>query len=378
MTDSLGFQNGYGLAVTRKTAKEFKLKNISDLKNPQLNLSFAMTHEFIKRADGWEALKSFYRLPNYPVRGFDHQLAYKALISKQAQVKDVYTTDAIIRSQNLLVLEDDKEFFPDYSSVLLFKDTLPERAKALLRNLEGKIEVDQIRRLNHIAEDIKSPEAAAKVFWGKEISKDSDFKKQVTHLLHLTGEHLVLVLVSLLLALILGFPLGLLGSVGGSTITVILAVGGILQTIPSLALLALLIPVLGISKWTAIIALLIYSIFPIIRSTAVGLSSIPNQYQVAAKALGLPYAHVLFKIYIPIAMPNILTGIKTSTIWNIGTATLAALIGAGGLGEPIVSGITLNDIDSILLGAIPVSLLAVFTELGFRFLDKKVISAGMR
>ena len=376
MTEGLGFQNGYGLAVTAQTAKKFSLKKISDLKQEGLDLHFAITHEFIKRQEGWQTLKYFYGLPNYPIRGFDHQLGYQALINEKAQVKDVYTTDAMIRRKNLVILEDDKDFFPDYSAVFLYRKSLPKKVIKYLHSLDGTIEVEQIRQLNNIAEDTKNPETAAKFFWGESCESEESFSKQTIHLAHLFSEHLVLVIVSLIFAVTLGFPLGLLGSRGGHTMTIILAIGGVLQSIPSLALLALLIPIFGISKWTAIFALLVNSIFPIVRSTAVGLSSIPNQFKTVANALGLSKRALLYKIYIPIALPNILTGIKTSTIWIISTATLAALIGAGGLGELIVSGITLNNYDSILLGAIPVSLLAIITELGFRYLDKKLISNG--
>jgi osmoprotectant transport system permease protein len=152
------------------------------------------------------------------------------------------------------------------------------------------------------------------------------------------------------------------------------------QTIPALALLALLVPVpgLGISPTTAIVALFLYSLLPIIRNTATGLQDIPTPLRESAAALALEPGAQLRKIFLPIASRTILAGVKTSAVINVGSATIAALIGAGGLGEPIISGLNLNDHATILQGAIPAAALALLVQFAFGILDRLVIPAGLR
>jgi osmoprotectant transport system permease protein len=175
-------------------------------------------------------------------------------------------------------------------------------------------------------------------------------------------------------------PLGIAASRGGTLGHGILAIVGMIQTIPSLALLALLVPVpfLGISARTAIVALFLYGLLPIVRNTATGLQDIPPALRDSAVALGLEPGARLRKIYLPLASRTILAGIKTSAVINIGTATLAALIGAGGLGEPILSGLNLNDNATILEGAIPAALLALLVQGSFDLLDRFLIPRGLR
>ena len=140
---------------------------------------------------------------------------------------------------------------------------------------------------------------------------------------------------------------------------VILASAGILQTIPSLALLVFMIPLLGIGGPPAVVALFLYSLLPIIRNTHAGLSDIPMAIRESAEAIGLPPAARLRRIDLPIASRSILAGIKTSAVINVGTATLGALIGAGGFGQPILTGIRLDDTALILQGAVPAAVLAL-------------------
>ena len=161
---------------------------------------------------------------------------------------------------------------------------------------------------------------------------------------------------------------------------IILGITGVVQTIPSLALLALLvsIPVLGIGPQTAIIALFLYGLLPIVRNTASGLQDIPRPIRESAQALGLEPRAQLTKVFLPLASRSILAGIKTSAVINVGTATLAALIGAGGLGEPIISGLNLNDGTLILEGALPAAFLAILVQTAFGFLDRLLIPKGLR
>jgi len=174
--------------------------------------------------------------------------------------------------------------------------------------------------------------------------------------------------------------MGILASRGGPTGGLILGTVGVLQTIPSLALLALLvaIPFLGISVRTAVFALFLYSLLPIVRNTATGIATIPSPLREAARAIGLEPAARLWKVYLPMALPTIFAGIKTSAVLNVGTATLAALIGAGGLGEPIVSGLALNDSPTILRGAIPAAVLALVVQFVFDLVERAVVPRGMR
>ncbi len=171
-----------------------------------------------------------------------------------------------------------------------------------------------------------------------------------------------------------------MASRGGTIGHIILAGTGIVQTIPSLALLALLVPVpfFGISARTAIAALFLYGLLPIVRNTATGLQDIAQPLRESAIALGLESGARLRQIYLPIASRTILAGIKTSAVINIGTATLAALIGAGGLGEPILSGLNLNDHATILQGAIPAAILALLVQWSFDLLDRILIPKGLR
>jgi osmoprotectant transport system permease protein len=157
-----------------------------------------------------------------------------------------------------------------------------------------------------------------------------------------------------------------------------LAGAGLLQTIPSLALLAFLIPLLGIGVNSALVALFLYSLLPIVRNTYVGLTTIPAALEESARALALKPATNLFRVRLPLASPSILAGIKISAVINVGTATLAALIGAGGLGEPILSGIQLRRQDLILQGAIPAAALALLVQWTFDLLDRWLIPAGLR
>jgi osmoprotectant transport system permease protein len=195
-----------------------------------------------------------------------------------------------------------------------------------------------------------------------------------------TVRHLQLAGVSLLLALLIGIPLGILASRPGVTGRIILATTGIIYTIPSLALLALLVPIpfFGISTRTVVFALLLYSLLPIVRNTASGLQDIPRSIRESAAVLGLtPWAQ-LTRVYLPMASRTILSGVKTSAVINVATATLAALIGAGGLGEPIFIGLSLNDHSMILEGAVPVAVLALAAETAFGWLGRWLIPRGLR
>jgi osmoprotectant transport system permease protein len=188
----------------------------------------------------------------------------------------------------------------------------------------------------------------------------------------LTLRHVQLVGVSLLVAALIAIPLGLaLERISAGAEGVIRAVG-ILQTLPGIALLAFMIPLLGIGVTPALVALVLYSVYPIVRNTYTGVRDADPSAVAAARALGMTDLQVLRQVRLPLAAPVIMAGVRTAAVINVGTATLAAFIGAGGLGEPIVAGLALSDTRMILSGAIPAALLAVVVDAGLAIVERSV------
>ena len=383
MTAPLGFNNTYALVMRRSEAQRLGIRTLSDLQRyPELKLG--LTHEFLERRDGWRPLRERYSLPQQNVIGIDHALGYNALANGSIDVKDAYSTDAKTEQNDLVVLEDDLQFFPKYEAIFLYRLSAPADAIAALRRLEGTLDEKQMIRLNAEAERTKNYARAADLYFegrdGAAARRQSYGESFVEKLTRWTLRHLQLAGFSLLLSIIVGIPLGIVASRGGAVGHVILGFTGVVQTIPSLALLALLVPLpfFGISIRTAITALFLYGLLPIVRNTATGLQDIPRSLRESAVALGLSPIARLWEVYLPMASRSILSGIKTSAVINIGTATLAALIGAGGLGEPIISGLNLNDHVTILEGAIPAAVLALLVQWFFDLLDRIVIPKGLR
>src|SRR5213083_1587472 len=389
ITEPLGFNNTYALVMRRSEAQRLGVHTISDLqKYPELKIG--LTHEFLNRQDGWRQLRERYALPQQNVVGIDHALGYAAIANGSVDVKDAYSTDAKIEQNDLVVLEDDLQFFPKYEALFLFRLSMRPDAIAVLRQLEGTLDEKRMVRLNAEAGRTKNYAAAADLYFNVEAalaprpsgrSGPSHIGESFPHkLARWTLRHLQLAGFSLLLSVIFGIPLGIVASRGGPVGQGILGFASIVQTIPSLALLALLVPLpfFGISVRTAIAALFLYGLLPIVRNTASGLQDIPRSLRESAIALGLSPMTRLWEIYLPMASRSILSGIKTSAVINIGTATLAALIGAGGLGEPILSGLNLNDHVTILEGAIPAAVLALLVQWFFDLLDRVLIPKGLR
>jgi len=378
----LGFNNTYILGMKKKQAAELKITKISDLINfPQLKFGFS--NEFINRSDGWPGLKKHYNLNHKEVIGLDHDIAYRGLESSSIDIIDLYSTDAEIKHYDIKRVKDDFNFFPKYEAVILFRKDLlkrfPEISKFL--QLEGRINEDEMTKMNARAKLDKISETQVVSEFLKDkfnISINSEADSFFRRLYKNTGEHLLLVLISLTAAILLSIPLGIIAAKFRKTGHIILGVSGILQTIPSLALLVFMIPFFGIGKPPAIIALFLYSLLPIIRNTYTGLINIPNSIYESAIALGLPERSILFLIQLPLASRTILAGIKTSAVINIGTATLGALIGAGGYGQPILTGIRLDDIGLILEGAVPAAILAILVQSIFNIIDKILIPKGLR
>ena len=385
MSDPLGFNDGYALAVSREAATRLGLATISDLKaHPELRFGF--THEFLGRADGFPGLARHYGLAARETRGVQHELAYEALARGQLDVIDIYTTDPQIEKLSLVLLRDDRAFFPRYDAVLLYRRDLQRRAPAVLRGMMrmvGRIDERTMMRANAaVALHGLSAEEGARALLTDALGVQSTSAGGAPGLwarvARNVARHLELVGISLFFAVLVGVPLGIWATRSKPVAVLSLAGAGLLQTIPSLALLAFLIPLLGIGTAPALVALFVYGLLPIVQSTFTGLKSIPAPLSEAADAIGLRAGTKLRRVALPMASPAILSGIKTSAVINVGTATLAALIGAEGLGNPILQGIALRDTGLILEGSVPAALLALVVQGTFSWLDRIVIPEGLR
>ena len=385
MTGPLGFNNTYAIGMTESRADELDIRTISDLLlHPDLSGGFS--NEFMDREDGWPGLQQAYNLPQTRVRGLDHDLAYRALTSGDIDMMDLYSTDAEIDYYSFRALEDDRQFFVEYLAVILYRADLEERAPqavALLESLSGTLDEGLMTSLNARAKLDRVPkEQVAADFLNEHVFQE-DVVEVATQtmwdrLWTYTLEHLWLVFISLSVAILVSIPLGILAATVAPVEQLILGIVGVIYTIPSLALLVFMIPLLGIGGPPAIVALFLYSLLPIVRNTHSGLKDIPRPLIESAQALGLSSFATLWRIQLPLASRSILAGIKTSAIINIGTATLGALIGAGGYGQPILTGIRLDDTALILEGAIPAALLALLAQLLFDGMERIVIPEGLR
>jgi osmoprotectant transport system permease protein len=384
MTEPLGFNNTYALGLPSALAKRLGIAKISDLRaHPELRFGFS--NEFMSRRDGWPALRERYGLAPAHVTGLDHDLAYRALQSSAIDATDIYTTDAEIRRYALTPLLDDAQFFRRYDAVLLYRLDLAPRlgssAVSALFRLQGQIDAAQMIALNARVKLSRVPESrVAAEFLQAHFGVASRPRERnvLREILGRTAEHLWLVFVSLALAILLAVPLGIVAARREKIGQVLLAVTGVVQTIPSLALLVFMIPLFGIGSLPAVVALFLYSLLPIVRNTHAGLKGIPRVELESAQALGLPRPAILRRIELPLASPLILAGIKSAAVINVGTATLGALVGAGGLGQPIFTGIRLDNLSLILQGAIPASLLALLVQGVFELIERNVVPRALR
>lgn len=383
MSSPLGFNNTYAVGMRKELAHQLGISKISDLAN-HLQLRLGFSGEFLDRKDGWPSLRRHYGLAHKDVRGLDHDLALRGLVGGTIDVMDLYSTDAEIQYYDLKALEDDLRFFPAYHAVLLYRKDLQNRnpdATALLMELPGKITDAEMIRMNaqskidRVSERQISAEFVSNAFGIKaRVHEES----MIDRFFRNTKNHFFLVLVSLFSAIVVAIPLGIVASRYRKVGQVILGIVGVFQTIPSLALLVFMIPLLGIGPAPAIAALFLYSLLPIVRNTYTGIRNIPMQVCESADALGLPRYIQLRLIELPMASRTILAGIKTSAVINVGTATLGAIIGAGGYGQPILTGIRLDDIGLILQGAVPAAMMALLVQWFFDWIDRKVVPMGLR
>ncbi|MCC4621354.1 ABC transporter permease subunit [Xanthomonas cassavae CFBP 4642] len=378
MTQSLGFQNTYAFGMSRARAQALGITTLSELaRHPGLKIG--LSNEFMQRADGWPGVRAAYALPQ-AATGLDHDLAYRALQSGAIEVTDLYSTDAEIAYHTLQVLRDDRHYFPEYQAVFLYRKDLAQRAPKMLQTLQGlqgRIDEAAMQQLNAQVKLQRKSESTVAAQW-LGVKPVSDTESRISRLWRYTGEHLALVGSSLGMALLIALPLGVLAARRPRLGQVVLSLTGVLQTLPSLAVFVFMIPLFGIGAKPAIAALFLYSLLPIVRNTHAGLTSIPRQLRQTAEAIGLPAWTRLWRIELPLARRTIVAGIQTAAVIDVGTATLGALIGAGGYGQPILTGIRLDDIGLILEGAVPAALLALLVQAVFEGLERWATPRGLR
>ncbi len=383
-----GLNNTYAMALAEDKAVERSITRISDLQEEagaDLNVAFSI--EFMNREDGWLGLKAAYPGLQFQPRSMEHGLMYEAVGAGQLDLIDAYSTDGKLPRYDLRVLKDDRAFFPPYNAAPLVRGELlkehPE-LRPLLNRLAFLIDDDKALELNlrveiggqefeAVAMDflresgLLAQEAGAS---SKTVDRDAgrgafpQFWAKRGQLFTLLGQHLWLVFLSLLAATLIAIPLGVLITRFRPLRRPLLGMASVLQTIPSLALLAFLItlPGLGLGAPAAIVALVLYAILPILRNTYTGLDSVDPELIDAAKGMGLTPRQALLRVQFPLALRTILAGLRTAAVICVGIATLAAFIGAGGLGQPILEGLYLNDTSLILFGAIPAALMALAVD----------------
>ena len=379
ITDSLGFNNTYAIGMREDRAAALGIHGISDL-IAHADLRFGFSNEFMDREDGWPGLRERYGLNQTQVRGLDHALAYRAVASGAVDAIDLYSTDAEIPYYKLRTLDDDRHYFPRYEAVYLYRLPLEKSAPAFvtaLRRLTGRIDENTMRQMNAKVKLQGEPENVVVAnFLG--IRADRDEAGLWSRLLQRSIEHIKLVALSLGLAVLLAIPLGIVAALLKRPGQLVIGLTGILQTVPSLAMFVFMIPLFGIGTWPAVAALFLYSLLPIVRNTHAGLVGIAPELRESAAALGLPRSVRLYRVELPLATRSILAGIKTAAVINVGTATLAALIGAGGYGQPILTGIRLDDIGMILEGAVPAAVLALLVQGLFEGIERWLTPRGLR
>jgi osmoprotectant transport system permease protein len=396
----LGFENSYAVSVRRVTADSLGLRTLSDLARNGTSLVGGFSPDFLGRDDGLPGLQRVYGLTLGDTRSLLQAVKHGALRSGGVDVIDAYTTDGLLADPGLVVLEDDLGFFPPYQAAPLVSARLRRAAPAALAalaELAGQLDEGTMRELNRRLEVAGEPVhqvardglratgllgVAASGDAGVRVGRGGGVWEYLWSRRGETGRqtlrHLFLVVVSLLAAVLVAVPLGLaLERLPGGAEGVIRGVG-VLQTMPSIALLAFMIPLLGIGVLPALVALFVYSLFPVLRNTFSGVRDADPAAVDAARSLGMTPGQLLLRVRLPLAAPVIMAGIRTAAVLNVGTATLAAFIGAGGLGDPIVAGLALTDHRMILSGAVPAALLALGVDALLGVAERAVVPDGVR
>lgn len=401
----LGFENTYAMSMRTDVATALGVRTLSDAARLGARLRAGFTADFIGLPDGLPGLRTTYGLNPGEVRAVAPAVKYQALMSGAVDLIDAYSTDGLLDRYPLTVLEDDRGFFPPYDAAAVVRGavarTRPEVVAALTQ-LSSRIPVTRMRRWNARVEVAGDPvtrvasDALAEMGLGNTSRSSNGPAAEAappgpapregltayligrrTELLAMTGRHLLLTSVSLGIAIAIGVPMGLLLARRRGAEAVIRVVG-LLQTIPGLALLAFMLPVLGVGVVPAVVALVAYSLYPIVRNTQTGVAGADRSAVDAATALGMTRWQVLRWVQLPLSAPVVLAGIRTAAVLNVGTATLGALIGAGGLGDPIVAGLALSDGRMVLSGALPAAVLALVTDLALGRLQRWATPVPLR
>lgn len=388
-----GFDNTYVLLMRAAHARRLGVQTISDLSAHRLR--FGMTHEFLERKDGLPGLRLVYGLQLDSLAGMEHDLAYRALADATIDVTDGYSTDAKILTHDLAVLADDRRFFPPYEAAPLVRGELlrerPQVASALAA-LAGRIDDVTMRHLNAAVEAQRlAPADVARHHLAELALADADevalargesfwavLWERRGETLRLTSWHLALTGMAELLACAFGIPVGIGVSRRPRLASLAIGAAGVLQTVPSIALLAFMLPIFGIGARPAVAALFLYGLLPVLRNTVIGLRGVDPLWLEVGDGLGMSRWQRLRLVELPLAGPVILAGVRTSTVINVGTATLGAFIGAGGLGEPIVTGLSVTDTNLILSGALPAAALALAVDAVLGWSSRRIVSRGLR
>jgi osmoprotectant transport system permease protein len=400
----LGFQNSYAIAVRTSTAAQYHLRTMSDLARESGHLTAGFTADFIGRPDGLAGLARAYGVRPRAVRPLAPAVKYQALASGAVDVIDGYSTDGLLAKYDLVTLIDDKHFFPPYEAAALIGSRLahdrPDAVSALT-SLSGMLDEQRMRALNRRievdGEDVMRVAADAlrdigitngahttttmgvnRESLSTKGSLPSYLWQRRATIWHLVLEHLLLVALALSAAILVALPLALALERTRRLAEPAIGALGVLETIPSIALLAFMIPLFGIGIKPALVALWIYALYPIVRSAYSGVRDADPSAVEAAEALGMTPWQRLLSVRLPLAAPVIMSGIRTAAVITVGAATLAAFIGAGGLGEPIVAGLALADTNMILSGALPAAALALLVDGALALVERAVAPAHLR
>ena len=393
----LGFNNTYALTVRISDLKFKNVKKVSDLSGKKLKYSYGASYEFMERKDGHSNFVKAYDLKfnSDNLISMEAGLMYSAIKNKEVDMIVSFSTDGRIKAFDLRILEDDKKFFPPYHAALLAKEESFKKFPALkevYKIMDGLISEAEMIQMNDFVDRLKmEPKVVARNFLKvkgllkgkiKKRIKDEGFfsflVRKREYLVKLLGEHLLLSFGALFLALLLSLPVGIILTRYQSLGKIVFPIINTIQTIPSLALLGFLIPLMGIGFTPALLALFLYSLLPLIRNIYTGILAVDKNYIEASRGIGLTNMQILFKVEIPLALPIIIAGLRTAAVIVIGTATLAALIGAGGFGDPIFRGVSTVNSNLILLGAVPAALLAVIVDKVIGIFEFIFVSKGIR
>lgn len=394
---SLGFNNTYTVAVRRDDERFKNINTISELPKDLSRFIYGAGHEFMERTDGHKAFIKDYNLKfdGSKIIAMNSGLMYSAIRDKKLDLIVAYSTDGRIRAYNLKTLKDDRNFFPPYYASFIVKNKTLKKFPVLNDVFEithNLITENEMMEMNYLvdSENIE-PRLVAKNYLikkgliegsinlnKKKLGLIKYFWTKRSYLIKLLFEHLSLSFWALSIASLISIPLGVLLTRYKGLSKFVFPIINTIQTIPSLALLGFLIPLIGIGKTPSIIALLLYSLLPLIRNTYSGIDGVDERYVEASRGIGLTDWQILMRVEIPLAMPIILAGFRTAAVIVIGTATIAALIGAGGFGDPIFRGVATVNSNLILLGAIPAALLAVITDKLISIAENLLVSKGLR